>query len=120
MKRRFLIDENTSTAIADQLRRHEPTLEVICVGDDIAPPKETLDSEILLLIENNNYTLVTRNRKSMPDHFKNHLSIGHHIQGILTLRPKATMGEIIEYLLLIWELVDINDYKDQVIHIPLQ
>jgi predicted nuclease of predicted toxin-antitoxin system len=119
MKRRFLIDENTSPALADQLRRHRPELEVISVGDDIAPPKGTLDPEILMWIENNNYTLITRNRKSMPDHFKHHLSMGHHIQGILTLRPKASMGEIIEYLLLIWELVDINEYKDQIVHIPL-
>ena len=119
MKRRFLIDENTSPALADQLRRHKPTLEVISVGDDTAPPKGTLDPEILLWIENNNYTLITRNRKSMPDHLKDHLSMGHHIQGLLTLRPKASMGEIIEYLLLIWELVDINEYKDQIVHIPL-
>jgi len=55
----------------------------------------------------------------MPDHLKHHLSMGHHIQGILTLRPKASMGEIIEYLLLIWELVDIHEYKDQIVHIPL-
>jgi len=51
MKRRFLIDENTSPALADQLRRHRPELEVISVGDAIAPPKGTLDPEILFWIE---------------------------------------------------------------------
>ncbi|RLB99476.1 MAG: hypothetical protein DRI57_33590 [Deltaproteobacteria bacterium] len=119
MKRRYLIDENTTPALADQLRRRQPLLEVASVGDEIAPPKGTLDPDILLWIEEHGFTLVTRNRKSMPDHFQQHLSIGHHIPGILTLRPKVSLGEIIEDLLLIWELADTSEYQDQIIHVPL-
>ena len=119
MARRYLIDENTTPALADQLRRQQPELNVASVGDDVAPPKGTLDPEILLWIEAHGFTLITRNRKSMPEHLSDHLEIGHHIPGILTLRPKASLGEIIEDLLLIWELSEDDEYQDQIIHIPL-
>ncbi len=119
MPRRYLIDENTTPALADQLRRRQSTLEIMSVGEETAPPKGTLDPDILLWIEEHEFTLVTRNRKSMSEHLHHHLKTGHHIPGILTLRPKASLGEIIEDLLLIWELADANDYHDQIIHIPL-
>ena len=119
MKHRYLIDENTTPALADQLRRLQAGLEVISVGDENAPSKGTLDPDILLWIEQYSYTLITRNRKSMPEHLQQHINIGHHIQGILTLRPRASLGEIIKDLLLIWELADADEYQDQIVHIPL-
>nr|VFK42003.1 MAG: hypothetical protein BECKTC1821E_GA0114239_101617 [Candidatus Kentron sp. TC] len=118
-RRRYLIDENTTPALGDQLRRRQPALEVTSVGDETAPPKGTLDPDILLWIEAHEFTLVTRNRGSMPDHLYRHLEIGHHILGISTVRPKAQLCEVVEDLLLIWELADVNDYRDQIIHIPL-
>nr|VFJ69697.1 MAG: hypothetical protein BECKFM1743C_GA0114222_105302 [Candidatus Kentron sp. FM]VFK24846.1 MAG: hypothetical protein BECKFM1743B_GA0114221_110242 [Candidatus Kentron sp. FM] len=118
-RRRYLIDENTTPALGDQLRRRQPALEVVSVGDETAPPKGTCDPDILLWIETHGFTLVTRNRKSMPDHLHRHLGTGHHIPGILTVRPKAPLRGIVEDLLLIWELADANDYRDQIIHIPL-
>ncbi len=119
VKRQYLIDENTTPALADQLRRRQPALEVVCVGDEGAPPKGTLDPEILQWIETHGFTLVTRNRKSMPEHLHQHLVIGQHIPGILTLRPKASLGEVIEDLLMIGELADADEYQDHLIHIPL-
>jgi hypothetical protein len=44
---RYLIDENLSPAYADQLRRREPALDVYAVGEPGAPPKGTLDPNIL-------------------------------------------------------------------------
>jgi len=117
--RRYLIDENTTPALADQLRRRQPDLQVFSVGDEDAPPKGTLDPEILLWIEKHKFTLVTRNRKSMPEHLRDHLASGHHMLGILTLRPQTSLGEIIEDLLLIWELADEDEYQDQIVHVPL-
>lgn len=119
MARSYLVDENTTPALADQLRRRQSGLKVANVGDDIAPPKGTLDPDILLWIETHGFTLITRNRKSMPEHLLQHLEAGHHIPGILTIRPKASLGEIIEDLLLIWELSEEDEYQDQIIHIPL-
>jgi len=118
-KRCYLIDENITPAFADQLRRRQVNIEVIAIGNGIAPPKGTLDPEVLSWLETYGYSLVTRNRKSMQEHLQDFLASGHHIAGIFTLRPKATLGEIIDDLLLIWEVADIDEYRDQIVHIPL-
>lgn len=116
---RFLVDENTTRAIGDQLRRRQPDIVVLTVGDDLSPLHGTRDQDILLWLENEGYSLVTRNRGSMPRHLQDHLAAGHHVPGIFTLRPKASIGEIIEDLLLIWEAAHPGEYQDRIEHVPL-
>ena len=65
---KYLIDENVDPTYTHQLRRLSPDLFTIAVGDITAPPKGTLDPEILLWCEDNRCILVTNNRKSMPVH----------------------------------------------------
>ncbi len=116
---RFLIDENTSPALADQLRRIQPGIMVRKVGDADVPPRGTMDTDILTWLENENFYLITRNRKSMPRHLSDHIAKGGHVPGILTLRPNASMRDIIDDLLLIWEATEGGEYRDQIVHIPL-
>lgn len=116
---RFLLDENTAHAIGDQLRRRQPEIEILVIGTNPAPSIGTLDPDLLLWLEREGYCLVTRNRRSMPGHLKEHLTADHHIPGIFTLRPKASMGAVIEELLLIWTAAKMDEYRDQIIYIPL-
>lgn len=69
------------------------------VGDPRLPPRGTLDPEIILWCELNNFILVTNNRRSMPVHLAEHLAQGQHIRGIFVLRPQAEIGEIIDHLI---------------------
>ncbi|WP_045220562.1 DUF5615 family PIN-like protein [Desulfonatronum thioautotrophicum] len=117
--RKFLIDENTAKALADQLRRRKPDLVVMMVGDTGAPQRGTPDPAILEWIEKHDFTLITRNRKSMPDHLREHLRQERHIPGIITLRPNASFAEVINDLILIWDATRLEEYRDQIIHIPL-
>jgi len=45
---RYPVDENTTRVIGDQLRRRQPDVVVLTIGDDLAPPRGTLDPDILL------------------------------------------------------------------------
>lgn len=45
---RYLVDENTTHAIGDQVRRRQSDVVVLNVGDDLAPPLGALDPDILL------------------------------------------------------------------------
>jgi methionine synthase I (cobalamin-dependent) len=117
--RKFLIDENTARALADQLRRRKPELVVMMVGDPGAPQRGTLDPAILEWIEHHGFTLITRNRKSMPEHLREHLQQGRHVPGIITLRPNSSFAEVIDDLILIWEATQLEEYQDQILHIPL-
>jgi len=73
---RYLLDENMSHGVRDQLLYHEPTLRVLCIGDDMAPALGTPDPLILDWLEKNDYILISRNRKTMPAHLN---------QGILSI-----------------------------------
>lgn len=43
MKPRFLLDEHINRAIQRQLRRYDPTIEVLAIGDPGAPETGMLD-----------------------------------------------------------------------------
>ena len=117
--RRFLIDENMSPQYRTQLLYHEPSLTVLAVGDEGAPPKSTPDPEILVWCEQNQFSLITNNRRSMPQHLSDHLSGGHHIPGIFTINLEMPMGEIIEELILVAGASDENEYMDEIKYLPL-
>jgi hypothetical protein len=117
--RRFLIDENISPKYRTQLLNHEPSLMVLVIGDEDAPPKSTPDPEILEWCEKNQFNLITNNRKSMPQHLSDHLAAGHHVPGIFTINLEVPMGKIIEELLLIAGASDVDEYIDQITYIPL-
>jgi hypothetical protein len=101
MKPRFLLDENLSPDITDELRRLDARIEILRVGNPAVPLLKTLDPDILLWIEANNYILVTGNRKSMPGHITDHFALGKNPPGIVYIRPKTTIGQLVAVLHLI-------------------
>lgn len=117
--RRFLIDENISPEYRTQLLRHKPSLTVLAVGDEGAPSKSTPDPEILKWCEQNEFYLITNNRKSMPQHLSDHLASGHHIPGIFTINRKVKIRLIIEELILIIGASNEEEYIDRITYIPL-
>ena len=116
---RDLLDENTPHAIGDQLRLLQPRLTIQKVGDELSPPLGTPDPELLLWLEREGYCLITRNRRSMPEHLSQHLADGRHVPGIFLLRPGARLGSSIDDLLLIHSAAQAEDYRDMITHVPL-
>ena len=119
MRPRFLLDENMKRAIQRQLHRLNSEIEVKLVGDAQVPPRGTSDPDILTWIEHNNYILVTRNRKTMPKHFIEHLATGRQVPGVLCIRKSVTMAELINILHLIWYASEAEEYHDKLTFIPL-
>lgn len=119
MSIRYLLDENLSPSYREQLLRRQPDLMVWMIGDPGVPPKGTLDPEILRWCEENTFILVTNNRRSMPVHLADHLAEGRHVPGILVLRLKAEIRQIIEDLILIAAVSDDDEYQERIDYIPL-
>jgi ribosomal protein L39E len=116
---KYLIDENLPPLYQQQLLRYQPGLTVLMVGEPATPPKVTLDPEILIWCELNNFILATNNGTSMPIHLAEHLRQNRHIPGILFFRRKSTIGQIINDLILIAEVKDYEAFKNCITHIPL-
>ncbi len=119
MKPRFLLDEHVNRAIQRQLRRLDPQIKVLAIGDPGTPPVGTLDPDILGWLEENGYILVTENRSTMPVHLSDHFAAGRHIPGVFWIRPGVGIGRIIEELNLIWFASTAGEYQDRLLFIPL-
>lgn len=116
---RYLLDENVNPLSRAELLKREPNLVVWKVGDPGAPPRGTPDPAILQWCEENAFILVTNNRRSMPQHLRDHLHEGRHAPGVFELNPDMGIGETIEELLLIWGAADMDEYRDLLIYLPL-
>jgi hypothetical protein len=101
------------------IQQHNPEIVVWRVGDPGAPPIETLDPDILLWCEEHGFTLVTKNRASMPVHLRDHLAAGRHVPGIFILNEKMSMGETAEELAIIHGATDPEEYADMIIFLPI-
>ncbi|MEA5468046.1 DUF5615 family PIN-like protein [Spirulina sp. 06S082] len=115
----YLLDEHISPVFRTQLVRRNPELKVRIIGDLDVPPKGTLDPEILVWCELNNYILVTNNRKSMPKHLAQHLEEGGHIPGIFTIDLEIGMGQLLDELILIASASFEDEYRDRIEYLPL-
>jgi hypothetical protein len=119
MKVRFLLDENLSPRLLPALRRYDATLDILRVGDEGAPPLGTSDSDILKYLESAQRVLITDNRSTMPAHVREHLSDGRHHWGVFRTRPRTTLYEIIEEMVLLWEASEAEEWVDWEDWIPL-
>lgn len=115
----YLMDENVDPVYATQLRRQRSDLIVWSVGEPNTPSKSALDPEILRWCEKYGFILVTNNRTSMPVHLADHIAEGRHVPGIFILSPTLSIGNTIEELILIAEGSFDDEYRDQIIHLPL-
>ncbi|MDE0636887.1 MAG: DUF5615 family PIN-like protein [Candidatus Poribacteria bacterium] len=118
--RRYLLDEHIPPVYQTQLLYHEPSLTVLAIGDEGAPAISTSDPEILKWCEKHDFSLVTNNRKSIPQHLVDHLAAGHHVPGIFTINLDVSIGLIIEQLILIAGASYEDEYIDRIVYVPLR
>lgn len=118
MKIRFLLDENLPRQIKVAVLRGNPAIDILSVGDPEAPPLGTLDPEILNYLEISQRLLITRNRKSMPGHLTSHWTEGKHIWGLFWVRPRTSIGQLVESIYLLWETSEAEEWIDAVDWIP--
>ena len=115
----YLFDENVDPAYFNQIRRRNPDLVVLAVGELTAPSKITLDPEILIWCEIHKFILVTNNRRSMPVDLTDHLEQNRHIPGIFILNSKISICQNIDEMILIYQGSFDDEYQDKIEHLPL-
>ena len=115
----YLFDENVHPVYRNELKRLNPEITVWLVGDPGTPPKSTKDPEILNWCEDNNFILITNNRRSMPLHIKDHISEKKHFPGIFILNDKMSIGQTLDELNLIWGASEKDEYQDTIQYLPI-
>lgn len=116
---KYLLDENVDRALLAGLRQHHFEITVWIIGDPGSPPRQTPDPDILIWCEAHDFLLVTNNRSSMPVHLNDHLNAGRHVPGIFILNAAMSIGDTLDELALIWEISTLDEYLDQIRHLPV-
>jgi len=119
-KIKFLLDEHVNPALLRGLNQRDADIMVWRIGSPGAPALGTLDPEILLWCERNEFVLVTNNRASMPVHLADHLLTGHHVPGIFVLNAKFSIGEHVAELEYIWNAAEMDEFMDIIWYLPIK
>ncbi len=118
----FLLDENVPGRIFRALQRHNKrgvdTLDVMRVGESDDLPLSSDDSMILSWVEREKRLLVTEDKHTIPRHLDRHLKSGHHVPGILMIRPGTNVPALVEFLVLVAYASRPNEWNDRIAYIP--
>ncbi len=118
MRVRLLLDENLSPRLQIALRRLDPAIDVLRVGDKDAPAFGTPDPDVLRFLQGAQRLFVTENRASMPGHIRDHVAAGGHHWGVLRVRPRTTLWRLAEDLHLVWEASEAEEWQDLLLWFP--
>lgn len=113
---RFLADENLEPSILRGMLLREPTIDIVT-----APAAGTLglkDPPLLAAAAEMNRILVSFDKRTLPGHFADFLVSGRHSPGIILLARKASIGRLIDALLLVWGASSHDEWRDTITRLP--
>ena len=115
----YLLDEHIDPLLKKGLNRQWPQIPVSRIGEPGAPPRGTLDPEILEWCVEHDAVLITNNRASMPIHLRERMDAGHHANGIIVLNDSLSWGEIIDELATIWFATSLDEHINLIRYLPI-
>lgn len=118
---RFLADENIERAIVEGVRRKRPGVTFLTAGE--AKVLHLSDPEVLQRARELDLILVSPDRKTMYDHFASflmNLPPGEHCPGLLLVsQDKHSIGQIIDFILEVYDLSSHEEWRDLPTPLPL-
>lgn len=116
MSIRFQADNDLKFGIVKAVRRREATVDFVSAqeaGLDGVPDAMLLDRAAA-----EGRVLVSHDRRTMIDHFRDHLAAGKSSPGLLIVSQGSAIGDVVEALLYVWALSDPEELRDQVYYLP--
>jgi hypothetical protein len=113
---RFQADADLKFAIVKAVRRREPAIDFITARE--AALESVGDPVVLERAAKGNRVLVSHDRRTMLNHFRNHLAAGKPSPGLLIVSQGAPIGSVAEAIVLLWAVVDAAELRDQAFHLP--
>jgi len=118
----FLLDEHLRGGLWDLIQDHNRfsafAIDAVRIGDMPDLPLGTKDPEVLIWAEANNRIILSRDFRTMPNHFDDHMAAGRHSPGVALLKPSADGQEIVSYLELAAHAAEPYEFADMVRVIP--
>jgi hypothetical protein len=122
MALRFLLDEQIRRTVWTTTVRHnllgEDLLDVVRVGSAGAPPFGTPDPDLLLWAESERRIILSEDKSTFPGHLADHLIAGHHSPGLMILRRRVYLSDLIEFLCLATYASDPREWEGRITYVP--
>jgi predicted nuclease of predicted toxin-antitoxin system len=118
---KFLLDANTSKALARALARHAPEIDVLRLQD--TPAAEAQDPEVLEFAAAEGRVLVSRDKRTLRDFALERVEAGKPMPGLLVIRRaflerQAGIGVLVKELKLIGGASTPSEWEGVVGFIP--
>ena len=116
---RFLADEDLRASIIQGLRSREPAIDILDVKS--AGLRGAMDRELLKLAAEQGRILITHDRNTMTQYFTERLAAGKPAPGLFVVSEKpSAIGEIIEWLVLVWTASQAEEWRDRIAYVPIR
>jgi len=112
----YLADEDLRHAIVLGVRRREPLVSFIRIGDLGAAGRD--DLAILQIASEQGRILVSHDFKTMPQHFHQFIS-RLSSPGVLLIPQTLALNRAIEDLITIWVASEAEEWENQLYYLPL-
>jgi hypothetical protein len=114
---RYLADEDLKAAIIQGLRSREPAIDILDVKT--TGLRGTKDPALLEIAARQDRILITYDRHTMTRHFRDRIGAGKSTPGVFILpQQRSAIGEIVEWLLLVWTASQAEEWRDKIVYLP--
>ena len=113
---RFQGDADLRYGFVKALRLREPTIDFASAADtdlDGLP-----DPEVLEIAAQQDRILVSHDRRTMVDHFRTRLAEGKSSPVVFLVPQSASIGQIVEVIVLVWVASEPVDWANQMRYLP--
>ncbi len=117
MRPRFQADNDLRSAIRLGVLRQEPAIDFRSARDAVLDGVEDLD--VLRRCANDRRVLVSHDKSTMPAAFRSFVAAGNRSSGLLLVAQKATIGRVIESILLVWIATEAEEWTNRIEWLPL-
>lgn len=113
---RFLADADLNYAIVMGARGREPAIDFLTATE--ADLGGRADPEVLEFAASEGRIVVSHDTSTMPVHFSDRLRSGRMSPGVFLVRQRASVGQVVEAILLIWSASTPGEWAEQIHYLP--
>jgi hypothetical protein len=113
---RYQADADLHQRIVAAVRRREQAIDFASAAD--SELEGVPDPDVLEVAASHGRILVTHDRRTMIEHFRNRLREGRSSPGVFLVSQFAPLGPVVEALVMVWASSDSAEWQDQVRHLP--
>ena len=113
---RFQADADIRHKIVLAVRKREPAIDFASAADSAL--NGVPDPEVLALAAQQGRILITHDRRTMLDHFRERLDRGESSPGVFVVSQSAPLGPVVDVLVTVWAASYPAEWQDQIRHLP--